>query len=94
MTGQAILDFVSEIGLMKTMHRTGWGMLGIKSAESIADHCYRVSVFAMLLADVLKAKGEDIDVEKVMRISLLHDIAESRIGDIPYPALKYMPEDF
>ena len=94
MTGQAILDFVSEIGLMKTMNRTGWGMLGIKNAESIADHCYRVSVFAMLLADVLKAKGEDIDVEKVMRISLLHEIAESRIGDIPYPALRYMPEDF
>ena len=94
MTGQAILNFMTEIGSMKTTHRAGWGMLGIKNAESIADHCYRVSVFAMLLADVLKAKGEDIDVEKVMRIALLHEIAESRIGDIPYPALKYMPEDF
>ena len=92
MTGQALLDLMTEIGSMKTIHRTGWGIYGIKSAESIADHCYRVSMFAMLLADVLNQHGEDIDVEKVMRMALLHEMAEARIGDIPLPATRYFPE--
>ena len=33
-----------------------------------------------------------MDVEKVMRLALLHEIAEARIGDLPFPALKYIPE--
>ena len=93
MNAQVILDFIEEIGVLKNLPRTGWRFRGIKDAESIADHCYRVSLLSMILADLLKTKGVSLNVEKVMRMALLHEIAEARVGDIPFPALEYISED-
>ncbi len=93
MNAQAVLDFIEEIGVLKNLSRTGWRFRGIKDAESVADHCYRVSLLAMILSDVLTEQDVPLDVEKVMRIALLHEVAEARIGDLPFPALKYIPED-
>ena len=92
MNARVILDFIQEIGVLKNIPRTGWRFRGIKDAESVADHCYRVSLLSMMLADVLKAEDIPLDVEKVMRLALLHEIAEARIGDVPFPALDYIPE--
>ena len=92
MNAQAILDFIEEIGVLKNLSRTGWRFRGIKDAESVADHCYRVSLLSMILADVLTEQDVRLDAEKVMRLALLHEIAEARIGDLPFPALEYIPE--
>ena len=93
MNAQAVLDLIEEIGVLKNLPRTGWRFRGIKNAESVADHCYRVSLLSMLLADVLTKQNVTLNVEKVIRIALLHDVAEARIGDVPFPALEYIPED-
>ena len=93
MNAQAILDFIEEIGVLKNLPRTGWRFRGIKDAESIADHCYRVSLLSMILADLLTTHDVSLDVEKVIRMALLHEVAEARIGDIPFPAREYIPED-
>jgi len=86
-----ILDFLLEIGKLKNIKRAGWIINGI-DGESVADHCFRVSILSMLLGDLLKDKYK-IDMEKVLRISILHDIAESKIGDIPYESLEYLGEE-
>ena len=93
MKAEAILSFIEEIGILKSLPRTGWLIHGIKNGESIADHCYRMTLLSMLLADTLVAKGMKLDTEKVMRLSLLHEIAEARIGDIPFTVLTYIPEE-
>ena len=93
MNAQAVLDFIEEIGVLKNLPRTGWRFRGIKDAESVADHCYRVSLLSMILADVLTEQGVELNVERVMRLALLHEVAEARIGDVPFPALEYIPED-
>ena len=93
MKAEAILSFIEEIGILKSLPRTGWLIHGIKNGESIADHCYRMTLLSMVLADTLVAKGMKIDTEKVMRLSLLHEIAEARIGDIPFTVLTYIPEE-
>jgi len=90
-----VLNFIEEIGKLKTLPRSGWRFHGIVgNTESISDHCYRVSLIAMLLGDILVEYGLDLDMDKVMRISLLHEIAEARIGDIPFPAFKYIDEEY
>jgi putative hydrolase of HD superfamily len=43
----------------------------------------------MLLADEMRARGVQFDVEKVLRIALMHDWAEVRVGDMPRTATKY-----
>ena len=52
-------------------------------AESVAAHSYGVAFTAMLLADEVRARGVEVDVERVLRVALLHDLAEARTGDMP-----------
>jgi len=58
-------------------------------AESVASHSYGVAVAAMLLADELIARGVEVDMERVLRVALLHDWAEVRVGDMPRTATNY-----
>ena len=90
MTASAILNSIEEIGALKLFPRMGWLVHGIKNAESVADHCYRMSLLSMILSDTLVEKGINLDTEKVMRLALLHEIAEARIGDIPFTARHYV----
>jgi len=95
-SAEHVLNFIEEIGKLKNLSRTGWRFHGIiGDTESISDHCYRVSLLAMLLGDVLVSHHEvELDMDKVMRIALLHEIAEARIGDIPFPAFRYIDEEY
>jgi putative hydrolase of HD superfamily len=49
----------------------------------VAAHSYGVAFTAMLLADEVRARGVEVDVERVLRVALLHDLAEARTGDMP-----------
>ena len=94
-TAEQVLNFIEEIGKLKNLSRTGWRFHGIiGNTESISDHCYRVSLLAMLLGDILVEHDVKLDMDKVMRIALLHEIAEARIGDIPFPAFRYIDEEY
>jgi putative hydrolases of HD superfamily len=52
---------------------------GAYRGESIADHMYRMSMISLCCPPSLKAK---IDMEKCMKMCLIHDMAESIVGDI------------
>lgn len=90
MNAEAVLDLVENLAVLKNLPRTGWALRGITHCESIADHCFRMSFLAMLLADVLIEQGVPLDAAKVMRMALLHEMGEARIGDIPVPAMRYL----
>lgn len=47
--------------------------------ESVAEHSWRISLMAMLLAP----EFPDADMEKVIRMCLIHDLGEAFTGDIP-----------
>ena len=85
-----MLKTLIELQRLKALERTGWMLRGIaQGAESVAAHSYGVAVAAMLLADELRARGVSVDVERVLRIALLHDWAEARVGDLPRTASEY-----
>jgi putative hydrolase of HD superfamily len=85
-----MLSTLIELQRLKGLERTGWMLRGIQpGAESIADHSYGVAVAAMLLADELVARGVKVDVERVLRMAILHDWAEVRVGDLPRTATEY-----
>ena len=73
-----IENFFHKVLMLKTIHRQGWKeKLQINYPESVADHSYSVSIMSMILADL-----EGLNTEKIIRMALLHDLAESIIGDI------------
>lgn len=43
----------------------------------------------MLLADGLRARGVEVDVERLLRMALVHDWAEARLGDMPRTGGEY-----
>lgn len=87
----AILDLIISFGQLKTHTRTGWLSRGIDKAsvESIADHVSRTAFVAMILADRIGIK-QKIDVGSVLRMAILHDLAETLLTDIDKQAWKYL----
>jgi 5'-deoxynucleotidase YfbR-like HD superfamily hydrolase len=72
--------------------RSGWISHGIQlnDVESVADHTFSTSAMAMLLADMEASKGRHVDVERVLRMALLHDLAEGLTFDISKSYLDYL----
>jgi 5'-deoxynucleotidase YfbR-like HD superfamily hydrolase len=85
-----MLSTLIELQRLKRLDRTGWTLRGLPNGtESVAAHSFGVGVAAMLLADELLAQGVSVDMEKVLRMALLHDWAEVRVGDMPRIATAY-----
>ena len=77
-----ISDFFFQIVGLKKLPRSGWKIkLGLTDSESVAEHSYMMSVMAMILTDL-----KNLNSEKVIKMSILHDWAESKIGD-------FMPDE-
>jgi putative hydrolases of HD superfamily len=84
-----IVYFLTEIGKLKKMRRSGFVWLEIKDPETIAQHIFRVAVLNWILA--LKVKP-CLNLEKIIKISLVHDLCEVYAGDMsPYWGL--LPKD-
>lgn len=85
-----MLATLIELQRLKRLDRTGWTLRGLANGtESVAAHSFGVGVTAMLLADEIDARGTTVDVEKVLRMALLHDWSETRVGDMPKTAVAY-----
>jgi putative hydrolases of HD superfamily len=52
--------------------------------ESVAAHSYFVSLISLFICEKLK-NNYNIDFLKVLKISIIHDLAEAELGDIVYP---------
>ena len=84
-----IIIFLTELMRLKAVPRTGWLLRGVRDVESVADHSFGVAFVAMLLADLAEARGMELNIEKVMRMALLHDLTEARTGDLPATIKRY-----
>jgi putative hydrolase of HD superfamily len=68
------------MGVIKSLKfntRHVWGEDGRK--ESVAEQCWRLAVMAILVAD----EFEGFDIDKVVKMCLIHDFGEAITGDIP-----------
>lgn len=78
MNEKEFVEFAEEIGKLKRIVRTGWVKQGkIENPESVADHLFRSTILGMLIA-----KEMGLDVDKVIKMSLLHELEEAVTGDI------------
>jgi putative hydrolase of HD superfamily len=73
------VPFFHLLERLKTTKRAGWRRFGIEDCESISDHMYRMSILTMMAPASLTAK---LDLAKCCRMALIHDMAESLVGDI------------
>lgn len=70
------LDFIKEMEQLKSVLRTAFTSSGRQ--ESTAEHTWRLTLFAALMAD----EFPEVDLGRLLLMSLIHDIGELYDGDI------------
>lgn len=82
------------IELTRSQPQYGYALAGIPKDElsDLAQHHYLVAFIAWQLAVNLNAKGAKLSVEKVLELSLVHDLGELLGGDISMPYARANPK--
>lgn len=72
-----LVRFFRDLTRLKELKRQGWLRKGLAATEteSVADHSWAVSVLALVM-------GDGLDLGKVLALTLVHDLAEARTGDL------------
>ncbi len=78
------IDFLYEVGSLRKVDRA-WQQLLTGKAANISEHIFRMTMVAWVIAIAEKA-----DVSKVIKMCLLHDVAEARTGDIAFMHRDYV----
>ncbi|MBQ8987108.1 MAG: HD domain-containing protein [Lachnospiraceae bacterium] len=79
MKPEELLRILSQAARLKTTMRHCYTEEGRR--ESVADHSWRIALIAMLMTGI--EEYQDFDMNKVIRMCLIHDLGESFTGDIP-----------
>lgn len=77
MNPRTLLDILLVAGRLRDTTRHCYTPLG--RHESVAEHSWRISLMAYLIAD----EFPDADMNKVIKMCLIHDLGECFTGDIP-----------
>ncbi len=71
------IRFIVEIDRLKTIHRRTY-LINERRNENTAEHSWHIAVMAMILAEY---SNDAIDLAKVLKMALIHDIVEIDAGD-------------
>ncbi|MBI2393437.1 MAG: HD family hydrolase [Deltaproteobacteria bacterium] len=85
MTPQHLLHTLDALDPLADLPRTGWLLRGINPCESIAAHTQQVALLVAMLVDLCREAGMTVDGERALRMALVHDAPEARLGDVPMP---------
>lgn len=77
LTARQFIDFLGKVERLKSVPRHCVTRDGIP--ESVAGHSWRAALMAFLVRD----EYPDVDMDKVIKMCLIHDIGEAVTGDIP-----------
>ncbi|WP_431225170.1 HD domain-containing protein [Serratia sp. L9] len=73
-----VIQFLMEIDKLKSVQRRT-KVLGTQRQENSAEHSWHFAIAAMSLAPYA---NEDVDIQRVIQMALLHDIVEIDAGDV------------
>ena len=74
-----IIAFLQQAEKLKATRRSGWTSTG--EPETVAAHTWRLCLMAMVLSD----RFPEVNVDRVIRMLVIHDLGEAIHGDIPAP---------
>ena len=75
---QKIINFIHYAEKLKTELRLA--SRSDKNRESVADHCWRVSLIIVLIVPKLKI---EVDFLKILKMAIIHDLPEIEAKDVP-----------
>lgn len=88
----ADINFLYEMGNIRFIERM-WRRFLHDDFANVTEHHFRVFWIAMVIAarEQQNIKGDEtIDTGKIAKLCLLHDITESRVGEVDYISRQYV----
>ncbi len=83
-----IANLLFEARMLKEIPRSGYHFLGV-GKESVAEHCFSTT----FIAYVMSRMEPEIDALRLISMCLIHDLPETRIGDLNTVNKKYVTAD-
>lgn len=81
------VELIHELGSLDKVRRAWIKEVGVE-VSTLSEHHFRVSWIAMIIA-----QKERADISRVLQMAMIHDIAESRCGDVSYLGRQYVKRD-
>lgn len=72
-----VLKFLDLVQNLKHSPRRGWELFQIRDCERISGHMYAMAMMTFLIG-----KDSKLDRVKCLQLAVIHDLAESIVGDI------------
>lgn len=88
-----IYKYFKEINKLNTIVRTGWlnRNVPLERLESVSEHIFTMALVSLATIDKYKLK---LDVEKVLKMILIHELGEIDVGDIALPTGNQIKEKY
>ena len=83
------LELLYEVGTLRSLQRTWQQFFSSADFATIPEHTFRVAWLALVIA---KHEGQG-DAGKIALMALVHDLPESRTGDVNYLSRMYTKRD-
>ena len=78
-------NLLYEIGNLRLIQRQ-WVRFHLPGVANLAEHHFRVAWIALVIAKYEKCT----DTDTILKMALIHDVSESRTGDVDYIARQYV----
>ncbi|MGM0448666.1 MAG: HD domain-containing protein [Methanobacteriota archaeon] len=79
---EAALGAVLAAYDLKDERRTGWQLRGVDEPESVAAHSWGVAYLVVTLGDRFREDLPGVDLDRALRLAVVHDVAEAETGDV------------
>lgn len=88
---QKIVNFIFELNQLKREKHSGFTLAGVREPDTIAEHALRAAQIGFVLAELENERlgREVVSAPKVACLLLIHDNAETRVGDQHKVAARY-----
>lgn len=78
----AAIDAILGAYALKDEGRTGWQLRGVDAPESVAAHTWGVAYLVLALGDRFREDLPGVDLDRALRLAVVHDVAEAETGDV------------
>jgi putative hydrolase of HD superfamily len=75
------IDALLDAYALKDERRTGWQLRGVDAPESVAAHTWGVAYLVLALGDRFRDDLPGADLDRALRLAVVHDVAEAETGD-------------
>ena len=88
-----IYNYFKEINKLNNIIRTGWirRNVPVERRESVSEHIFTMGLLALATIDKYKL---DLDIEKVLKMVLIHELGEIDVGDIALPNAEQLKQKY